>query len=43
MSEIIIATNPNTEGDVTLHIWRSFIPYRVKVTRLARPPAGSDL
>lgn len=34
--EIILATNPNTEGETTaLYLARLFKPYKVKVTRLA--------
>lgn len=45
VSEVIIATNPNTEGDVTAaYLGRVLVPLGVKVTRLARGlPAGGDL
>lgn len=45
VSEVIIATNPNTEGDVTAaYLARLLLPVGVKVTRLARGlPAGGDL
>ncbi|MGI5835335.1 MAG: recombination mediator RecR [Chloroflexota bacterium] len=45
VSEIIIATNPNTEGDVTAaYLAKLLSPIGVKVTRLARGlPAGGDL
>jgi recombination protein RecR len=43
--EVIIATNPNTEGDVTAaYLARVLAPKSVRVTRLARGlPAGGDL
>lgn len=43
--EVIIATNPNTEGDVTsAYLARVLVPEGVKITRLARGlPAGGDL
>jgi recombination protein RecR len=43
--EVIIATNPTTEGDVTaLYIAKLLKPLSVKVTRIARGlPMGSDL
>ncbi len=43
--EIIIATNPTTEGDVTgLYIAKLLKPLNIKVTRIARGlPTGSDL
>ncbi len=45
VSEVIIATNPTTEGDVTsLYIAKLLKPLGVKVTRIARGlPMGSDL
>ncbi len=45
VSEVIIATNPNTEGDVTAaYLARVLAPLGVKATRLARGlPAGGDL
>ncbi len=45
VGEVIIATNPNTEGDVTAaYLARVLAPVGVKVTRLARGlPAGGDL
>ncbi len=45
VAEVIIATNPNTEGDVTAaYLARVLAPLGVKVTRLARGlPAGGDL
>ena len=45
ISEVIIATNPTTEGDVTaIYIARLLKPLGVKVTRIARGlPMGSDL
>lgn len=43
--EIIIATNPNTEGDTTaIYIQKLLKPYSVKVTRIACGiPIGGDL
>jgi recombination protein RecR len=45
VSEIIIATNPNTEGDITAsYLVKLLAPTGTKVTRLARGlPAGGDL
>lgn len=45
IEEIIIATNPNTEGDTTaLYLMRILSPLEVKITRLARGlPSGSEL
>ncbi|MCX7995234.1 MAG: recombination mediator RecR [candidate division WOR-3 bacterium] len=45
VSEVIVATNPTTEGDVTaLYIARLLKPLNIKVTRIARGlPTGSDL
>jgi recombination protein RecR len=45
ISEVIIATNPTTEGDVTaLYVAKLIKPLRIKVTRIARGlPMGSDL
>ncbi len=45
VAEVIIATNPNTEGDVTAaYLSRILAPTGVKLTRLARGlPAGGDL
>lgn len=45
VSEVIIATNPNTEGDVTAsYLAKLLASTRAKVTRLARGlPAGGDL
>jgi len=45
VSEVIIATNPTTEGDVTaLYIAKLLKPLNVTVTRIARGlPMGSDL
>jgi len=45
IQEIIIATNPNTEGDTTaLYLVRVLSPLEVKITRLARGlPSGSEL
>jgi recombination protein RecR len=43
--EIILATNPNTEGDVTsLYLAKLLAPLKIKVTRLARGiPVGSHI
>lgn len=45
IQEIIIATNPNSEGDTTaLYLVRVLSPLDVKITRLARGlPSGSEL
>ncbi len=45
VGEVIIATNPNTEGDVTAaYLSRVLAPVGVRITRLARGlPAGGDL
>ena len=45
ISEVIIATNPTTEGDVTaIYIAKLVKPLGIKVTRIARGlPMGSDL
>jgi len=45
IQEIIIATNPNTEGDTTaLYLVRVLSPLGTKITRLARGlPSGSEL
>lgn len=45
IEEVIIATNPTTEGDVTaIYIAKLLKPLGVKVTRIARGlPMGSDL
>ena len=45
ISEVIIATNPTTEGDVTaIYIAKIIKPLGIKVTRIARGlPMGSDL
>jgi len=45
VSEVIIATNPTTEGDATaLYLAQALKPKRVRVTRIARGvPVGSDL
>jgi recombination protein RecR len=43
--EVILATNPNLEGEATaMYLHRSIAPLGIKVTRLARGlPFGSDL
>ncbi|MHB0870041.1 MAG: recombination mediator RecR [Chloroflexota bacterium] len=45
VAEVIVATNPNTEGDVTAaYLSRVLAPAAVRITRLARGlPAGGDL
>jgi len=45
ITEVIIATNPTTEGDVTaMYIGKLIRPLGVRVTRIARGlPMGSDL
>jgi len=45
VAEVILATNPTTEGDVTaLYIAKLLKPLGIKVTRIARGlPTGSDL
>ena len=45
ISEIIIATNPTTEGETTaLYLVRTLKPLKIKITRLARGlPTGGDL
>jgi len=45
INEIILATNPNLEGEATaMYIQRLIAPMGIKVTRLARGlPAGGDL
>ncbi|MFN3740703.1 MAG: recombination mediator RecR [Thermodesulfovibrionales bacterium] len=45
VEEVIIATNPNTRGELTAQYIRELLkPYRVKVTRIAYGlPMGSDI
>jgi len=45
VEEVIVCTNPNTEGEVTaLYIARMLKPFDVKVTRIASGlPVGGDL
>ncbi|MCK5084917.1 MAG: recombination protein RecR [Candidatus Pacebacteria bacterium] len=45
IKELIIATNPNTEGETTaLYLAKTLKPFNVKITRLARGlSTGSDL
>ncbi len=45
VDEVIIATNPNLEGEATaFHLQRALAPLGVRVTRLARGlPTGGDL
>lgn len=43
-TEIILATNPSTEGEATALYIQKLLPQNIKVTRLARGlPMGSDL
>ncbi|MBU3758378.1 MAG: recombination protein RecR [Candidatus Omnitrophica bacterium] len=43
--EVILATNPNTEGETTaLYLSRALKPFKVKITRIARGvPVGSNI
>jgi len=45
IQEVILATNPNLEGEATaMYLNRSIVPLGIRVTRLARGlPFGSDL
>ena len=45
VQEVILCTNPNTEGEVTaMYIARMMKPFGVKVTRIASGlPVGGDL
>jgi recombination protein RecR len=45
VKEVILATNPNLEGEVTaMHLQRMIAPLGIRVTRLARGlPVGGDL
>ena len=45
ITEVILATNPNTEGEATAMYLQSIItPYNIRITRLARGlPYGADL
>lgn len=45
VSEVVVATNPTTEGDVTaIYLAKLIKPLGIKVTRIARGlPMGSDL
>lgn len=45
IEEIIIATNPTTEGDATaLYLAKNLEPFKLKITRLARGlPTGGEL
>lgn len=45
VKEIIIATNPNTEGEATaIYLYKILKPLDIKVTRIARGiPVGADL
>lgn len=45
IQEIILSTNPNTEGDVTaLYLQRILAPFEIRVTKLASGlPVGGDL
>ena len=45
IAEVILATNPNTEGEATaMYLQRLITPLNIRVTRLARGlPFGADL
>ncbi|MDD5486765.1 MAG: toprim domain-containing protein, partial [Dehalococcoidales bacterium] len=45
VKEVIIATNPTTEGETTaLYLQRLISPFGIKITRLARGlPFGTEL
>lgn len=45
IAEVILATNPSLEGEATaMYIQRQLLPFKVRVTRLARGlPVGGDL
>jgi len=45
VSEVILATNPNLEGEATaMYLQRLLSPFSVRLTRLARGlPVGGDL
>ena len=45
IKEIIIATNPNVEGEATaLYLFKLLMPFNIKITRIARGlPVGGDL
>lgn len=45
VTEVILATNPNTEGEATaMYLQRVIVPLNIRVTRLARGlPYGGDL
>jgi len=45
VDEVILATNPSLEGEATaMYIQRQLLPFKVRVTRLARGlPVGGDL
>lgn len=45
IKEVILATNPSTEGESTAaYIWSQLTPYNIRITRLARGlPVGGDL
>jgi len=45
VQEVILATNPNLEGDATaMYLTRLIHPFKIEVTRLARGlPVGGDL
>ncbi len=45
VAEVILATNPNLEGETTaLYLQRLIQPFKVKITRIARGlPVGGDL
>ena len=45
ITEVILCTNPNTEGEVTaMYLARMLLPFGVRVTRIASGlPVGGDL
>lgn len=45
IAEVIVATNPNLDGEATaMHLQRSIEPLGIKVTRIARGlPSGADI
>jgi len=45
ISEVILATNPDVEGEATaMYLWRLLTPFGLKISRIAHGvPVGSDL
>jgi len=45
IKEIVLATNPDLEGEATaMYIWQRLKPFKIKITRIARGlPVGGDL